>query len=138
MPLATGNGGQERGLCQGRDGSPQSTGGAMVAVPAAERARCVRLTTSSKMPSYVVITCIEMARSARQPSEEQANQRKGEDEIKKPLSGYSSQTSNGQYYRQQTDVLHHLARVCKRRRHRVCGGVVPRRTRHFSGGNAVG
>ena len=41
--------------------------------PAAERARCVRLTTSSKMPSYVqVITCIEMARSARQSSEEQA------------------------------------------------------------------
>jgi hypothetical protein len=73
MPLATGNGGQERGLCQGRDGSPQSTGGAMVAVPAAERARCVRLTTSSKMPSYIqVITRIEMARSARQSSEEQA------------------------------------------------------------------
>jgi hypothetical protein len=36
----------------------------MVAVPGS-RARCVRLTTSSKMPSYVqVITCIEMARSA--------------------------------------------------------------------------
>ena len=45
--------------------------------PAAERARCVQLTTSSKMPSYVqVITCMEMARSVRQslPSaEEQAS-----------------------------------------------------------------
>jgi hypothetical protein len=34
--------------------------------PAAERTRCVRLTTMSKMPSYVqVITCLEMTRDAR-------------------------------------------------------------------------
>jgi len=35
--------------------------------PAADRARCVQLATMSKMPSYVqVITCLEMARDARQ------------------------------------------------------------------------
>jgi hypothetical protein len=38
--------------------------------PAADRARCVRLTTVSKMPSYVqVITCLEMARDARRLNE---------------------------------------------------------------------
>jgi hypothetical protein len=35
--------------------------------PAADRARCVQLATMSKMPSYVqVLTCLEMARDARQ------------------------------------------------------------------------
>ena len=35
--------------------------------PAADRTRCVQLATMSKMPSYVqVITCLEMARDARQ------------------------------------------------------------------------
>jgi hypothetical protein len=34
---------------------------------AADRARCVQLATMSRMPSYVqVITCLEMAREARQ------------------------------------------------------------------------
>jgi len=35
--------------------------------PMADRARCVQLATTSKMPSYVqVLTCLEMARDARQ------------------------------------------------------------------------
>ena len=35
--------------------------------PAVDRARCVQLATMSKMPSYVqVLTCLEMAREARQ------------------------------------------------------------------------
>jgi hypothetical protein len=34
--------------------------------PAADRARCVQLATTSRMPSYVqVLTCLEMAREAR-------------------------------------------------------------------------
>lgn len=35
--------------------------------PAADRARCVQLTTMTRMPSYVqVLTCLEMAREARE------------------------------------------------------------------------
>jgi len=35
--------------------------------PTADRTRCVQLATMSKMPSYVqVLTCLEMAREARQ------------------------------------------------------------------------
>jgi hypothetical protein len=35
--------------------------------PTADRARCVQLATISKMPSYVqVLTCLELARDARQ------------------------------------------------------------------------
>jgi hypothetical protein len=34
--------------------------------PAADRARCVRLATASRIPSYVqVLTCLEMARDVR-------------------------------------------------------------------------
>lgn len=37
--------------------------------PASERDRCLRLTTVSKMPSYVqVITCLDMARQVREKS----------------------------------------------------------------------
>jgi hypothetical protein len=35
--------------------------------PAADRTRCVQLTSMTRMPSYVqVLTCLEMARDARQ------------------------------------------------------------------------
>jgi hypothetical protein len=58
-----------RGETQARDALAQQ----WAQFPAADRARCVQLTTMSKMPSYVqVITCLEMAQNARQlPPEEQ-------------------------------------------------------------------
>ena len=54
-----------RGESQARDALAQQWS----QFPAADRTRCVQLTTTSRMPSYVqVITCLEMARSARQLS----------------------------------------------------------------------
>jgi hypothetical protein len=63
--------------CGGSDGCVKSENAAhedlakqWAQFPAADRARCVRLTTVSKMPSYVqVITCLEMARDARRLNE---------------------------------------------------------------------
>ena len=56
--------------------------------PAAERARCVRLTTSSKMPSYVqVITLYRDGSLCSTILGRASHQHTGEDEIKEPLSG---------------------------------------------------
>jgi hypothetical protein len=43
-----------------------------------------------------------------------SHQRTDEDEIKEPLSGYQLAKLERTISRQQADVLHHLARVCKR------------------------
>jgi hypothetical protein len=81
-----------RSICEGNEGCLRGEAAARnqlaeqwAQFPAAERDRCVRLTTSSRMPSYVqVITCLEMARSARQSSEEQASSSQPKKKTKRP------------------------------------------------------
>jgi len=47
--------------------------------PAADRSRCVQLATMTSLPSYVeVLTCLEMARDARQLSEPHARSTVGQ------------------------------------------------------------
>jgi hypothetical protein len=81
-----------RSICEGNEGCLRGEAAARnqlaeqwAQFAAAERDRCVRLTTSSRMPSYVqVMTCLEMARSARQSSEEQASRSQPKKKPKRP------------------------------------------------------